>query len=1020
RNGTLSEPNDGEAIVDTPEDICIKEVANPIQAIVDFTFHDLINSLETPGYLQGKVVLALTNEVVDIINDKLLENMPGDKVEYFSFDFLCESEPTSTINQAVFSPQNLNSMKFSGLVRYTLDNINFMGKKHNMVSSRLIKGANEADMDPVLEFPPSIKIQAVLTGADLYLNKLAPSVGPNIFSTKEADSGFGRGGGPEDTDDREETPPPLKKEKIECHVSALKSLVKSHNWKNKGDPIRLDFEMVDTEVQGHTVVKGKEVMDEDLRKPFKEARRTPFNRRIMEFAGPEYKMSNNIKLYDGTTDPEDHLSRFAGVANSGEWPMPMLCRMFQQTLDGSARGWFERLPHDSINEWAELREAFATRFSVRRACFKEPYEITKIIRKANESLTAFKERWTVETGFIMGVPEVMKISSFMDSVKSPELAKRFSDKVPTTVNEMMERLDDFVRSDEAYANTELPKGETGESHRKISLPFNERDTRPFRNACPLESRRDEFINSYRGRDAYRTSRTRDDRAPYPSLRGEYNRRVTPVLTLNSLTKHSKEILATETQLCLPVPRPTLNPLKSGNTDRYCDYHQEKGHYTNDCIQLRKQLEMALESGKLNHLVKDVRQRGRGSRSQDNPQQAKIINVISVNSVKDKKRKVREATESWMNIPISFPVLSYEDISEEPLIVKAEVEGYLVKRVYVDEGSSVEVMFEHCFENLNPKIKGRLKQTQTDLVGFAEEVSKLLGKIELEVCFEDQKKKQMIEEDGLEGKGEMAVTEEVLVNPSFPDQLVTVGGRLSEAGKDQLKCLLQDNMGVFVWEPSDMTGVPRRTIEHALDVNPSLDPVCQKRRTFSMEKSGEVTNEVVEWVKAGIVCPVKYLTYISNPVLVKKGDGTWRMCIDFKNLNSACPKDYYPLSNIDCKVESVMRFKYKCFLDAYKGYHQIQMVKEDEEKTAFYTDQGTDEKILLADIAETFDNLKKINMKLNPKKCSFGVEEGKFLGYMVTSEGIRANPKKTRDLADLQSPRTLKEMQSLNGKLASLR
>ncbi|GJV52580.1 reverse transcriptase domain-containing protein [Tanacetum coccineum] len=140
-----------------------------------------------------------------------------------------------------------------------------------------------------------------------------------------------------------------------------------------------------------------------------------------------------------------------------------------------------------------------------------------------------------------------------------------------------------------------------------------------------------------------------------------------------------------------------------------------------------------------------------------------------------------------------------------------------------------------------------------------------------------------------------------------------------------------------------------------------------------------------------------------------------------------------------------------------------MSKEDEEKMAFYTDQGTycytkmpfelknaratyqrlidstfysqigrnleayvddmviknnDEKMLLADVAETFDNLRRINMKLNPKKCSFGVEEGKFLGYMVTSEGIRANPKKTRVLADLQSPRTLKEMQSLAGKLAA--
>ncbi|GJZ24130.1 reverse transcriptase domain-containing protein [Tanacetum coccineum] len=75
--------------------------------------------------------------------------------------------------------------------------------------------------------------------------------------------------------------------------------------------------------------------------------------------------------------------------------------------------------------------------------------------------------------------------------------------------------------------------------------------------------------------------------------------------------------------------------------------------------------------------------------------------------------------------------------------------------------------------------------------------------------------------------------------------------------------------------------------------------------------------------------------------------------------------------------------------------------------------------LLADIAETFEGLKTINMKLNPKKCSFGVEEGKFLGYMVTSEGIRANPKKTKAISDLQSPKTLKEMQSLSGKLASL-
>ncbi|GJU53008.1 reverse transcriptase domain-containing protein [Tanacetum coccineum] len=260
----------------------------------------------------------------------------------------------------------------------------------------------------------------------------------------------------------------------------------AHPIRNKADPVHLDFELEDTEVHDQHIMKGKEVMDEDLRIPFKEARRTPLTHRIIEFAGPEYKMPTNIKLYDGTTDPEDHLSRSIGAANSGEWPMLVWCRMFQQTLDGSARGWFERLPPNSINEWADLREAFAARYSVRRACFKEPHEITKIVRKANESLTTFKERWTVET-----------------------------DKVPVTVNEMMERLDDFVRSEEAYASTKLPKGEVGDPHCKASVPFSRRDDRFHRNAHLGDARRADHQNSYRGRDAYLQNRGRDHRAPYP-------------------------------------------------------------------------------------------------------------------------------------------------------------------------------------------------------------------------------------------------------------------------------------------------------------------------------------------------------------------------------------------------------------------------------------------------------------------------------------------------------------------------
>ncbi|GJZ24132.1 reverse transcriptase domain-containing protein [Tanacetum coccineum] len=259
-----------------------------------------------------------------------------------------------------------------------------------------------------------------------------------------------RGGGPEGQDDREGTPP-LTKEQIEGHISAMKSIIKDHNKRNKANPIRLNFEIEDQDPNEDRIVKGKEIDDEDLSKPFKETLKTPFTRRIIEFSGPEYSMPTNIALYNGSTDPADHLNRFVGAANSREWPMPVWCRMFQQTLDGSARGWFESLPPNSIDEWWRLREAFTTRYSTRKAYSNE---------RGLE--------W--ETGFIMGVPEVMKISSFMDSVKSPELAKRFASNVPKTVNEMMKRLDEFKVPRGIRPVAELRGGESRDIHRRCPFP----------------------------------------------------------------------------------------------------------------------------------------------------------------------------------------------------------------------------------------------------------------------------------------------------------------------------------------------------------------------------------------------------------------------------------------------------------------------------------------------------------------------------------------------------------------------
>ncbi|GKA83142.1 hypothetical protein Tco_0789890 [Tanacetum coccineum] len=227
----------------------------------------------------------------------------------------------------------------------------------------------------------------------------------------------------------------------------------------------------------------------------------------------------------------------------------------------------------STSSSTDLRERFAERFSLRRKCSKDPTEVLKIILRANETLPDFKEHLTEEMSYIQGVPKVMQISAFMGNAKCPELAIRFADQVPQTVTEMMKRVDDFTKLEEAYKSTELPKGEHPEKGQGTSYRVN--------------------------------------RPPRAGHGGGHQRQEVKQLSLESLIKRPKEILATELQLQLPsCPlSPMVRTPKKKNLDKYCDYHVEKRHYTNDCYWLKRQLEAALESGKLSHLVKDVKRQG---------------------------------------------------------------------------------------------------------------------------------------------------------------------------------------------------------------------------------------------------------------------------------------------------------------------------------------------------------------------------------------------------------------------------
>ena len=189
-------------------------------------------------------------------------------------------------------------------------------------------------------------------------------------------------------------------------------------------------------------------------------------------------------------------------------------------------------------------------------------------------------------------------------------------------------------------------------------------------------------------------------------------------------------------------------------------------------------------------------------------------------------------------------------------------------------------------------------------------------------------------------------------------------------------------------------------------------------------------------------------------MVKKPSGKWRMCVDYTDLNRACLKDCFPLPRIDQLVDSTAGHATLSFMDAFSGYNQIHIDPKDQVHTSFVTHFGTycytimpfglknagatfqrlvtevfkpqlgknvesyvDDMIVkskksedhLTDLQETFNRLRRYNLKLNPLKCVFAVGGGKFLGYLGTERGIKANPEKILAILDMSPPRTIKEV-----------
>ena len=561
------------------------------------------------------------------------------------------------------------------------------------------------------------------------------------------------------------------------------------------------------------------------------------------------------------------------------------------------------------------------------------------------------------------------------------------------------------------------------------------------------------IDKRRGRSPKRQSdqerSPRKDRERCPKRRGDLRDRLGPP-QFERRRRYSPQCFTPLTACVSQVLREVRNEqflrwltqMKSDPTARdntkYCEFHRDYGHRTDDCIQLKREIEYLIRRGYLRCFISLEKQPPPPPRKTTIQHQQPLgeIHVISrgfagggesssarkahLHSIRLAEIGEIQAVSKLQRLDTSI-TFSDSDLEgcqhphDDPLVVYAIVANKTVHRVLVDNGSSTDIIFVSTLDKMGIG-REKLKPINTHLRGFSEEKVLPLGSIQLVLtlgeppcqatttvrflvvdapsaynmllgrpslnaikaipsayhmmikfptmhgvgmvrgdqrvarkCYTTSMKQKAVDNVNVD---ELDMRDEVLTRPEpseelepvslddDPKHLVYIGSKLAEDLKSLLTQFLRQNRDVFAWKQADMGGIDPTVITHKLNTSPSFKLVKQKRRSFTPERQKAINKEVGKLLQAGAIREVEYPEWLANVVLVKKANGKWRLCIDFTDINKACPKDSFPLPRIDLIVDATAGHELLSFMDAFSGYNQISMDPNDQEKTSFVIAQGT--------------------------------------------------------------------------------
>ncbi|GFY88915.1 hypothetical protein Acr_06g0008550 [Actinidia rufa] len=644
----------------------------------------------------------------------------------------------------------------------------------------------------------------------------------------------------------------------------------------------------------------------------------PFTERVLRARiSSKFKLPAQLGIYEGKTYPMDHLDSYKSLMSLQGCSDEVMCKAFSTTLKGPARSWFRKLSPGTIDSFGDLSRLFVTNFMSCRHRQKNASHLFTVHQKEIESLKDFVKR------FNQAILEV----------ENP------SDKVS--------KADKYIAAEEL---AEAKRRRRGKDDHKRKEP---------------DTRRVDYKEETRNKRLDRDSKCSNDRHPRTPPR-------CPEFILPPLNAPVAQVLSKiKHEEFIKWPGKINTDPQKRNQNKYCEFHRDHGHNTEDCFQLKEQIADLIKRGYLRkYVVTRPPPNSPEKRYGDNKPTAGDIQMIhggfgsggclTSSRKKHARSALRLAEEEIYNFSSSYvgdqtPItFSNDDLRglhlphNDALVVSAVIANFNVQRILIDNGSLADILFISAFKRMKIGLD-KLHPFHTPLIRFGRNTTHPLEWINLPITLGTEPHQITVWQDFI-----------VVDCPSPYNAILgrpNLGGIKAITSTYHLKLKFPTPTGIG--EIKGDQKVARQCFISAMKIKMYLPDI---------EKTSFIT-------KRGLYC------YKVMPFGLNNAGATYQRL-----------------------VNRMFKEQIRKTMEVYIDDMLVKSLRSSDH---------------IAHLEEAFGILRHHRMMLNPSKCIFGVSSGKFLGFLVTKRGIKVNPDQIKALIAMNSPRNVREVQQLTGRVAAL-